>query len=96
LAQPIIAAGLPVSSAHFVGLALAYSATAEETRRADSYGKDEDSDGEPEARWKGRVIFTSGYVYTELEEGLADLRRTWLGSRNASLTRLQQAATDFR
>ncbi len=95
LAAPIIAAGLPISSAHFVGLALAYSAVARQSRKVESYGKDEDALAQ-EGRWNGRVILTLGDTYTELEEGIADLRPRWFGEKNAELTRLQQVATDFR
>ena len=96
LAAPIIAAGLPVSDAHFVGLALAYSATATESRRVQAYGKEMDGENEREARWNGRVILTLGDKYTELEESISDLRPWWFGKENLRLTRLQQAATDFR
>lgn len=103
LAAPILAHGLPVSSAHFVGLALAYSATATQSRRVDVYGKETDAQRYPttasqekEERWNGRVILTLGDRYTELEEPIADLRPFWFGRENLALTRLQQAATDFR
>lgn len=98
LAAPIVELGLPVSTAHFVGLALVYAATARQERRVESYGREEEGSkwrpgGE---RWNGRVILTLGESYTELEEPLSDLRRFWLGGENLRLTRLQQAATDFR
>ena len=96
LADPIIAAGLPVSSAHFVGLALVYSATAKENRRVEAYGKDKDSEIEREGRWNGRIMLTLGDKYTELEEPVATLRERWFGEENTRFTRMQQAATDFR
>ncbi|CAD6591260.1 MAG: hypothetical protein ASARMPRED_005285 [Alectoria sarmentosa] len=96
LAAPIIAAGLPVSSAHFVGLALVYSATAMENRRVQAYGKEKEEENEKEGRWNGRVILTLKDSYTELEEKTADLRGAWFGEENLKLTRLQQATTDFR
>ena len=96
LAKPIIEAGLPVSSAHFVGLALVYSATATEERRVQAYGKEKEEENEREGRWNGRVILTLKDSYTELEEKTADLRGQWFGEENLKLTRLQQAATDFR
>ncbi|KAK4866743.1 hypothetical protein LT330_007906 [Penicillium expansum] len=103
LAAPILAQGLPVSSAHFVGLALAYSATATQPRRVDVYGKETEAQRYPtttpqenEERWNGRVILTLGDRYSELEEPIADLRPFWFGRENLALTRLQQAATDFR
>ena len=96
LADPIIAAGLPVSSAHFVGLALVYSATAKENRQVEAYGKDKDSEVEREGRWNGRIILTLGDQYTEMEEPIATLRGRWFGEENMKFTRMQQAATDFR
>lgn len=95
LAAPIIAAGLPVSSAHFVGVALVWSALGTETRRVEVYGKEDDAQMYKSGRWNGRVILTLGDTYTELEEPVADLRAQWFGKRNMELTRLQQSATDF-
>lgn len=89
-----MAAGLPVSSAHFVGLAVAYSATGQQKNNVEAYGKDE-CDGGP-GRWNGRVILTLGDSYTELEEPIARLRSQWFGKETTILTRKQQAATDFR
>ncbi|TRX98023.1 hypothetical protein FHL15_001233 [Xylaria flabelliformis] len=96
LAAPIIAAGLPVSTAGFVGLALVYSAVARQKRRVEVYGREQDSDLWTEERWNGRVILTLGDSYTEVEGPLADLRPFWLGQENLRWTRLQQAVTDFR
>lgn len=96
LADPIMAAGLPVSSAQFVGLALVYSATAQEIRQVEAYGKEKDSEMERKARWNGRVILTLGDRYTEIEGPVASLREQWFGEENTRLTRMQQAATDFR
>ncbi|PVH97980.1 short chain dehydrogenase reductase, partial [Periconia macrospinosa] len=96
LAAPIVAQGLPVSSADFVGLALVYSATATESRRVELYGKDKDESLQQPGRWNGRVILTLGNRYTELEENTSDLRASWFGKENMRLTRAQQAATDFR
>ena len=89
-----MAAGLPVSSAHFVGLAIVYSATAEQKRSVEPYGKDSNED--TPGRWNGRTILTLGDAYTELEEPIARLRPQWFGDENTRLTRLQQSATDFR
>ncbi|KAI9739469.1 MAG: Short-chain dehydrogenase/reductase prx4 [Claussenomyces sp. TS43310] len=94
LATPLMAAGLPVSNAHFVGLAVVYSAVAHQTRTVEPYGKD--SDDEVAGKWNGRVIMTLGETYTELEEPIARLRPQWFGEQNTILTRKQQAATDFR
>ncbi|KAK1542485.1 hypothetical protein CPAR01_05872 [Colletotrichum paranaense] len=96
LAAPIMAAGLPVSSAHFVGLAVVYSAVAMEAKKVQAYGSDTAEWRETSGRWNGRVILTLGERYTELEEPLADCRNTWIGAANLQETRLQQAATDFR
>ncbi|KAJ3580036.1 hypothetical protein NPX13_g528 [Xylaria arbuscula] len=96
LAAPIIAMGLPVSNSEFVGLALVYSATAHQRRRVEVYGKETEKEIWTEERWNGRVILTLGDSYTEIEEPLADLRPFWFGQENLRLTRLQQAATDFR
>jgi hypothetical protein len=96
LAAPILAAGLPVSSAYFVGLALVWSAVGTEPRKVEVYGKEDDSSLSKSGRWNGRVILTLGETYTELEEPIADLRPQWFGQENLRLTRMQQAATDAR
>ncbi|KAK1145137.1 hypothetical protein N8T08_004570 [Aspergillus melleus] len=98
LAAPIIAAGLPTSSPEFVGLAIAYAASAQQTRAVELYGKDPKSavDGLSPGRWNGRTILTLGDCYTELEQAISDLRPQWFGEENARLTRMQQVATDFR
>jgi NAD(P)-dependent dehydrogenase (short-subunit alcohol dehydrogenase family) len=97
LAAPIMAMGLPVSTAAHVGRALVYAATAQQPRRVAVYGRDgagsQYTTGE---RWNGRIILTLGETYTELEEPLSDLRPWWLGRENERLTGLQQAATDSR
>ena len=91
-----MAQGLPVSDAHFVGLALVYSAVAKQSRRVQTYGKDKEEDLWKQERWNGRVILTLGDSYTELEEPIADLSPFWMGRENLRLTREQQAVTDFR
>jgi hypothetical protein len=96
LVGPIMKAGLPISDAHFVGLALVYSATATQKRRVEAYGKDQESENGKEGRWNGRVILTMGDQYTELEERISDLRQSWFGKENLASTRMQQASTDFR
>ncbi|KAK4108596.1 NAD(P)-binding protein [Canariomyces notabilis] len=96
LAAPIMAMGLPVSNADFVGRALVYSATARQAKRVEVYGKEKEADAFVEERWNGRVILTLGDSYTELEEPISELRPFWFGRENLRLTRLQQAATDFR
>lgn len=96
LAAPIIAAGLPVSTADFVGLAIAYSAVATQPQAVELYGKDDDELSRTPSRWHGRTILTLGDKYTELEGPLSSLRQQWFGRENTEFTRLQQAATDFR
>ncbi|KAF4884559.1 Short-chain dehydrogenase/reductase ATR7 [Colletotrichum fructicola] len=96
LAAPIIAAGLPVSSAGFVGLAVVYSAIATQQQKVELYGKDTVDLAKKLSRWNGRTILTLGDRYTELEGPIASLRPKWFGPENTELTRLQQAATDFR
>ena len=94
LATPLMAAGLPVSSAHCVGLAVVYSALASQKERVEDYGKDEAGTGA--GKWCGRTILTLGEEYTELEEGISRLKAQWFGDKNLKLTRMQQTATDFR
>lgn len=94
LATPLMAAGLPVSTAEHVGLAVVYSAVAGQSQYVEPYGKDNDREGA--GKWNGRTILTLGDTYTELEESIARLRPQWFGQKNTELTRLQQAATDFR
>lgn len=96
LADPIIAAGLPVSSAEFVGLAVVYSAVATQPQIVELYGKDDIDLLKKASRWNGRTILTLGDKYTELEGPIASLRAKWFGPDNMDLTRNQQAATDFR
>ncbi|KAI4172836.1 MAG: hypothetical protein LQ346_008516 [Caloplaca aetnensis] len=96
LAEPIMAAGLPVSTSEHVGLAVAYSAVATEDRKVEPYGKDDDEIMSQKGRWNGRTILCLGDSYTELEQPVADLRGQWFGEKNMKLTRMQQAATDFR
>ncbi|KAL8746778.1 MAG: hypothetical protein Q9190_001257 [Brigantiaea leucoxantha] len=96
LAAPIMAAGLPVSTSEHVGLAVAYSAVANEDRKVEPYGKDDEETMEKGGRWNGRTILCLGDGYTELEGPIADLRAQWFGEKNMKLTRMQQAATDFR
>ncbi|TEA19205.1 Short-chain dehydrogenase/reductase ATR7 [Colletotrichum sidae] len=96
LAEPIMAAGLPVSSADFVGLAVVYSAVATQQETVELYGRDGSELAKKPCRWNGRTILTLGDKYTELEGPIASLRPQWFGAENTGLTRLQQAATDFR
>ncbi|MCJ1258245.1 hypothetical protein MMC24_006076 [Lignoscripta atroalba] len=94
LARPIMDAGLPVSSAHHVGLAIVYSVVAEQAELVEPYGKD--SDVPTRGRWNGRTILTIGDSYTELEGPIAKLRPQWFGEKNTTLTRMQQKVTDIR
>lgn len=95
LAAPIIAAGLPVSSADFVGRAIVYSAVGKQDTSVEPYGRDVDCEDGP-GRWHGRGIITLGDAYTEVEGSMADLRPIWFGRKNTRLTREQQKMTDFR
>ncbi|KAB2573547.1 Short-chain dehydrogenase/reductase SDR [Lasiodiplodia theobromae] len=96
LAAPIVAAGAPVSTAHHVGLAVAFSATAGQPSQVESYGRDTDKQVQAAGRWNGRVILTLGDRWTEVEEGLAKLRPQWMGEWNAEMTAFQQRLTDSR
>ena len=96
LVEPVKAIGAPVSSAHEAAVALVYSATAQQVRRVEAYGKDQDSEDENAGRWNGRVILVLGDKYKEVEETYASLRSAWMGRENARMYRVQQAATDIR
>lgn len=96
LAAPIVAAGAPVSSAHHVGLAVAYSAIANQARAVEAYGRDDLAQMEKQGRWNGRVILTLGDRWTEVEEEISRLRPTWFGGWNDEMTRFQQKLTDMR
>ena len=89
-----MAAGLPVSSSDTVARAVVFSAVGRQKRSVEAYGKDDGVDSE--GSWNGRTILTLGESYTEVEETIAELRPKWMGEENATLTRKQQAATDFR
>ncbi|KFA81546.1 hypothetical protein S40288_09060 [Stachybotrys chartarum IBT 40288] len=60
LAAPIRAQGLPISSPHFVGLALVYAATAYQDRRVEVYGKEGENSKYRRESWNGRMILTLG------------------------------------
>ncbi|KAI1436535.1 NAD(P)-binding protein [Xylaria sp. CBS 124048] len=94
--QLLIDSGVLVSKPSVVGMALVYSATATQDRRVDVYGREKEGDIWKSERWNGRVIYTLGDTYTELEETTADLRPFWFGKENWKQTRFQQAATDYR
>ena len=96
LAKPIIAAGAPVSSAHHVRLAIAFSAVASQPHQVEGYGKDTPEAIGCQGRWNGRVILTLGDKWTELEEPIADLRQQWFGKWNTDMTTFQQRLTDMR
>jgi len=95
LAAPIVAAGLPVSSAEHVAQAILHCVVGVQERRVEDYGKDNaDTDGP--SRWNGRTILTLGDTWTEIEEPLVTCRPQWLGVENERLTREQQSMTDSR
>jgi NAD(P)-dependent dehydrogenase (short-subunit alcohol dehydrogenase family) len=95
-AAPLRAAGMPVSTAHHVGLAVAWSADARQQGHVEAYGKDEPDVLDRPGRWNGRVILTMGDTYTEVEEALVILRPAWAGRSQCAMTARQQALTDFR
>ncbi|KAF2146988.1 uncharacterized protein K452DRAFT_315167 [Aplosporella prunicola CBS 121167] len=79
-----------------VARAIVYSAAAKESGLVEPYTKDTDVDVKGEGHWDGRVIFTQGERYTELEESLAQLEPQWLRIESTTMTRAQQALTDTR
>ena len=87
---------MPVSSAHHVGLAIAYSATATQDCQVEKYGKDTDEKVKARSRWNGRVILTLGDTWIEVEERLSGLRRQWMGDFQTEMTAFQQVLTDSR
>ncbi|KEY74793.1 hypothetical protein S7711_09842 [Stachybotrys chartarum IBT 7711] len=60
LAAPVRVQGLPISSSHFVGLALVYAATAYQDRRVEVYGKEGENSKYRRESWNGRLILTLG------------------------------------
>ncbi|KAK0636058.1 short chain dehydrogenase reductase [Bombardia bombarda] len=96
IASTITAAGVPLTTAHQVGLAIVYSAVAMQPVPVEAYGSETVSLSAAPTRWNGRTILVMGDQYTEIERPLASLRPQWLGVRNTELTRRQQAATDSR
>lgn len=60
LTKPIIATSAPVSNAHHVRLAVAYSAIATQQRQVKDYGQDSGAKIESFSRWNGHVILTLG------------------------------------
>lgn len=85
---------LPLSTPETVALALAFSATARQNRRVDAYGVETEESLAVTGRWCGRVIQVLGDEFREIEEPLADSRKSWFGERFTRLTRNQQAACD--
>ena len=96
VSDPVREAGLPLSAPETVGLALIYSATAQEIRPVEKYGKDQDIGSSYKGRWNGRVILTLGDQFLELEGPRTDFHATWLGAEASRLMKAQQAATDSR
>jgi hypothetical protein len=95
LATPIIEAGLPVSSAEHVALAILHSATGTHEDMVECYGKDKQED-KMSGRWHGRTVLTLGDTWTEIEGPLVQCREQWFGAENERLTKEQQAMTDSR
>ncbi|KAE8378308.1 short chain dehydrogenase reductase [Aspergillus bertholletiae] len=96
LAAPIKAAGAPISSSYHTGLAVVYSAVAQQARSVELYGRDDPAKIALPGRWNGRVIVTLGDRWTEVEEPIASLRQEWFGEYNTEQTALQQKLTDLR
>ena len=109
MAAPIVAAGIPVSKAEHVALAVVYSAVATQDRPVDLSGRDHTNHkallesgnssseaGAAFARWNGRGIVTLGDTFVEVEGPLTRLRGEWFGEQNEVWTRVQQAAMDMR
>lgn len=97
-AVPMLQAGVVVCTAEDVAKALLYSATAQETRRVEVYGKEAQSELAKPGRWNGRVILQLGDRYLELEEGLSDFRDSgsWIGPEHLKSIKKSQALTDWR
>lgn len=97
-AIPMLKAGVMVSDAGDVAKALLYSATAQETRRVETYGKEDPSELNKPGRWNGRVILQLGDKYLEVEELLCDRRDagSFIGLEYLQLVKASQALTDWR
>lgn len=97
-AVPMLRAGIVICSADDVAKALVFSATAQETRRVEIYGKEDQSELAKPGRWNGRVILQLGESFLEIEEGLCDLRDSgsWIGPEYLKSIKQSQALTDWR
>lgn len=97
-AVPMLQAGVVVSTADDVAKALLFSATAQETRRVEVYGKEAQSELNQPGRWNGRVILQLGDKYLELEERLSDWRDagSLTGQEHIKSIKKSQALTDWR
>lgn len=96
IAAMVQAAGLPISSAYHVGLAVVYSAVAQQPHAVAAYGKDDPAKTSSPGRWNGRIILTVEDRYTEIEEAHAALRPQWFGAKNSEIMAQQQKSTDMR
>ncbi|KAL9082585.1 MAG: hypothetical protein Q9159_006306 [Coniocarpon cinnabarinum] len=96
LVRPLLDAGLPVSTPEHVAKALIFSATAKQSTSVSLYGKEADQPRSAQTPWNGRVIYTTGDTYTEVEENLEDTKPGWLGATNVDLLQRQQRLTDAR
>jgi hypothetical protein len=85
--------GIPFSEAKDVALALAYSATARQSRGVEVEGNAPRESLQKEGRWNGRVIQVMGDKYREVEESLMDLRDNWFGEQFAEWLRRQREIT---
>ncbi|KAF2154364.1 NAD(P)-binding protein [Myriangium duriaei CBS 260.36] len=96
LAGMMRAAGVPISCAYHVGLAVVYSAVARQPHAVAAYGKDDPAKVKAEGRWNGRIILTIEDTWSEIEEPIADLRESWMGKENSDVMHAMQRATDLR
>lgn len=97
-AVPMLQTGVVVCDAGDVAKALVFSATAQETRRVEVYGKEDQSELAKPGRWNGRVILQLGDKFLEVEERLSDLRESgsWIGPEHLTSVKKSQALTDWR
>lgn len=95
-AVPLIKGGIGINTSESAGLALVYSAVAQENRRVEVHGRESAEKLNTPGRWNGRMILALGDKFREIEELLADTREIWFGKQFSKWTIMQQAATDFR
>ena len=87
---------LPLSSSYHVGLAIVYSAVAQQTHAVERYGKDTEAKSQSPGRWNGRVIFTGMDKYIEVEEPCGALWPQCLDEWASEYLSSQQVILDQR